>query len=198
MGIESFTNVASVAALIGSVAAFIGPVVSKDDGVIVRTSGGFTVFATDEVAEFNTSVFPKTFHEVLEVFFDQSAVSRDVLLVIGQGDERVDWMELGFVNEAGLPFGGPVQAAADAVTARDFHPSAVNTEILAEYKRALSGGVDLLRAPYRYRRVAGHSLMPPRIGLPLRFFLCVFDAVAVKSLRDFFPDKATRFFIVIT
>jgi len=42
---------------------------------------------------------------------------------------------------------------------------------------------------------AFQSRMPPRIGLPATFFLCVFDAVFEKRFLDFLFGIALRFFM---
>lgn len=104
--------------------------VIKEDEVVVRTRGFFAVFAAAEEAEpralGTVDMTPKAFEEVLVVGQDQGIAGREVLLIVGAGDEGALMIgpHLELVGGTDGPLTGLLETAADTLTAGDLNGDA--------------------------------------------------------------------------
>lgn len=112
-----------------------------------------------------TRILAEAFHEALEMLVMQHPARRKVLVVIGEGDEAVLLVERSLMEAAHRPAPGPLQAAPDALIARQQQlPGDVVPPSLREDDASVGALVRLDRMEARhYRR------QPPRIGAAAMF-----------------------------
>ena len=91
----------------------------------------------------------------------ERTISRQMIIRIGEGNKAVFLMELAFVKAPSSPLSGPLESAADALTARefDFHVGVGIGNIEYNFSFALLGELRPGIIPVE-RMVACHLLEP--------------------------------------
>jgi len=89
-------------------------VLPEEQAVIVRAAQSTAILAAGEVTEFHTFA-PQSFEEQLEVFFIDTW--GEVVVVVGECDERIAFVLCGFVIAPDGPSASAVRKASEAFTA---------------------------------------------------------------------------------